>query len=167
MNRKIKFCIIIITLVFVQTNLFGQVNNGSERTIYLMRAKQFYGSLAKMDLMVNGELFQKIKNGNRLIIKSETNDTLKIQIVYPLITSHKSRVLEIPPGNESEIYVDLYYWGEGYNPLKHSGVIRGPIGSSPDFNIEIIELSKEEGEKKFNLSELYKDNNKIVEKRFP
>jgi len=61
----------------------------------------------------------------------------------------------------------LFYWGEGYNPFKHSGVLRGPIGSSPEFNIEIVELNKEEGEQKFNLTEKYKDNNEVLEKKIP
>lgn len=168
MNTKIKFKIIIILIfAFWQTDLCGQVSTGSERTIYIMRAKQLYGSWVKMNLMINDELFDQIKSGHRLIIKTSVNDTLNIQIVYPLIKSYKSKILQITPGSKSEVYIDLFYWGEGYNPFKHSGVLRGPIGSSPEFNIEIVEMNKEEGEQKFNLTEKYKDNNEVLEKKIP
>ena len=168
MTRKINISIIAI-LVFslCQKDLSGQTFTRNDRTIYLMRAKQFYGSGAKMDLMINGELFHKIKNGNRLIIKTNTNVTLNIQIVYPPIKRHKSKVLHILPDTESDVYVDLFYWGEGYNPLKHSGVITGPTGGTPEFNIEIIEMDITEGKQKFNDSESFKDNKKLNEKRYP
>lgn len=131
-----------------------------------MRAKQFYGSGAKMNLMINGELFHQIKNGNRLIIKANPNDTLNMQIIYPFIKSHRSKILQITPDKKSEIYIDLFYWGEGYNPLKHAGVLN-PAGEKPEFNIEIIEMASDEGKNKFNQSEIYKDNKLIMEKRFP
>lgn len=139
----------------------------NERTIYLMRAKQFYGSGVKMNLMINGTLFHKMESGNRLIIKTNSNDTLNIQIVYPPIKSHKSKVFQLVPDSEREVYIDLFYWGEGYNPLKHAGVIRGSLGGFPEFNIEIIKMDKQEGEQKFKQTEKFKDNKMIVEKRFP
>jgi hypothetical protein len=167
MNVKIKlFIILLISLTFGQVSLEGQALTETVRKIYLMRAKQFYGSGAKMDLMINGELFYKINSGNRLIIKTNSNDTLNFQIIYPMIKSHKSKVLQITPENGAEVYIDLFYWGEGYNPLKHAGVLN-PAGGTPDFNIEIIEMTLNEGKNKFNQSEVYKDNKKIMVKRFP
>ncbi len=164
MDRKFNFGFIVLLLLsFCQLNLYGQ----NERTIYLMRAKQFYGSGAKMNLMINDTLFHKIKNGNRLIIRTNSQDTLKIQIVYPLAKKHKSEIIQITPDNEQEVYIDLFYWGEAYNPQKHAGAIRGPHGGTPDFNIEIIKMTKEAGEQKFNQSDKFKDNKKILEKRFP
>ncbi len=63
MSLNIKlFIILIISSTFFQINGKGQTEQ-KERTIYLMRAKQFYGSGAKMNLMINGELFHKIKSG--------------------------------------------------------------------------------------------------------
>lgn len=166
MNRKIRFSVIVILLLSLgQINTYGQTSDEGERTIYLMRAKQFYGSGARMNVMVNGELFHQMKSGSRLIIKLKLADTLSVQIVYPLIKSHKSETLQILPDSENEIYVDLFYWGEGYNPLKHAGVVN-PRGSSPDFNIEIIKMNKEEGKEKFNHAEFFKDNKKISEKRY-
>jgi hypothetical protein len=159
--------ILMISLTFYQLDLQGQNQAETERTIYLMRAKQFYGSGAKMDLMINGELFHKLKSGNRLIIKANLNDTLNLQIIYPMIKSHKSRIFKITPDeNNTELYIDLFYWGEGYNPLKHVGTLN-PAGGMPDFNIEIVEMSLNEGKTKFNNSEIFKDNKKIMEKRFP
>lgn len=167
LNIKIRLVtILIVPLIFWQVDLKGQNSTETERTIYLMRAKQFYGSGAKMNLMINGELFHKIKSGNRLIIKTSSNDTLRIQIIYPVIRSHKSKVLQITPENETEVYIDLFYWGEGYNPLKHAGVLN-PYGGTPEFNIEIIQMILDEGKKKFNQPEIFKDNKKILEKRFP
>jgi hypothetical protein len=166
MNVRIKsFIILIISLTLGQYSLKGQAITESERTIFLMRAKQFYGSGAKMDLMINGELFHKIKSGTRLIIKTNSNDTLNIQIIYPIIKSYNSRILKIKPDNASEVYIDLFYWGEGYNPFKHAGVLN-PVGGTPEFNIEIVEMTLDEGKKKFNQSEVYNDNNKIMEKRY-
>lgn len=130
-----------------------------------MRAKQFYGSGARMNVMINGGLFHQMKSGNRLIVKSKLADTLNIQIVYPLIKSHKSATIQILPDSGNEVYIDVFYWGEGYHPLKHAGVVN-PRGSSPDFNIEIIKMNKEEGKEKFNHAELFKDNKKIAEKKF-
>ncbi len=167
MNQKINFSVIVILILFfLQTNLQGQTSKENEKTIYLMRTKQFYGSGAKMNLMINGKLFHKIKSGNRLIITTNSNDTLNIQIIYPLMENHKSRMLQIFPDGEDEIYIDLFYWGEGYNPLKHAGVLN-PYGGTPEFNIEIIELTKDDGKQRFNQSEKYKDNKGISEKRFP
>ncbi len=163
--RIILLIILIISLTLGQVSLKGQTITESDRTIYLMRAKQFYGSGAKMDLMINGELFHKIKSGTRLIVKTNSNDTLSIQIIYPIIKSYKSKVLMITPDNASEFYIDLLYWGEGYNPFKHSGVLN-PVGGTPEFNIEIIEMALDEGKKKFVQSELYRDNKKIMKKRF-
>src|SRR3546814_666703 len=137
MNQKTSLRVIVILILsFWQVNLYGQ-NPEDERKVYLMHAKQFYGSGAKMDLMINGKLFCKIKNGERLIITSNLNDTLNIQIVYPLIKRHKSKVLQILPNSENEVYIDLFYQGEGYNPLKHDGVIN-PSGGTPDFRVEKI-----------------------------
>ena len=169
MNIKMTFgFIVILVLSFWQSDLCGQTSNENERTIYLMRAKQSYGSSLKMDLMINGELFHKIKSGNRLIIKTNSSNTLDFQIFYPTIfETHKSQILKIVPDSESEVYIDLYYWGGYYNPLKHSGVLRGPIGESPEFNIAIIKMTKEEGVQKFNLSKKFKDNKLILEKRLP
>ena len=157
--------ILLFSLTFGKVSLKGQALTETERTIHLMRAKQFYGSGAKMDLMINGELFHKIKGGTRLIIKTNPNDTLNIQIIYPIIKSNKSKVLKITPDNTSEVYIDLFYWGEGYNPFKHTGVLN-PVGGTPEFNIEIIQMAIDEGKKKFNQSEIYKDNKKIIEKNF-
>lgn len=166
MNVKIKLLILfLISLTIGQDSLKGQALTETDRTIYFMRAKQFYGSGAKMELMINGELFHKIKSGTRLIIKTSPNDTLSIQIIYPIIKSNKSKLLKITPDSTSEVYIDLFYWGEGYNPIKHAGVLN-PIGGSPEFNIEIVEMTLDEGKKKFNQSEVYKDNKKILEKIF-
>jgi len=92
---------------------------------------------------------------------------LNIQIVYPPIKRYKSEVLQILPESGNDVYLDLFYWGEGYNPLKHSGVIIGPTGGTPEFNIEIVELDKNEGKQKFNDSPSFKDNKIIIEKRYP
>jgi hypothetical protein len=166
MNVKIKLLIILLfSLTLGQVRLKGQAIIETERTIYLMRAKQFYGSGAKMDLIINGKLFHKIKSGTRLIIKTNTNVPLSIQIIYPIIKSNKSKVLNISPDNASEVYIDLFYWGEGYNPFKHAGVLN-PVGGTPEFNIEIVQMTLDEGKKKFYQSEVYKDNNKIIEKYF-
>lgn len=51
--------------------------------------------------------------------------------------SHKSKVLQINPNCREEVYIDIFYWGEGYNPLKHDGVITGGYGRNPEFNIAI------------------------------
>lgn len=166
MTIKIRLLIILlISSAFGHVGLKGQTSAETERTIYFMRAKQFYGSGAKMDLMINGELFHQFKSGTRLILKTSQKDTLSIQIVYPLIKSNKSKVLKITPDNSSEVYVDLFYWGEGYNPFKHAGVLN-LVGGTPEFNIEIVEMPFDEGKKKFNQSEIYKDNNKITESDF-
>jgi hypothetical protein len=166
MNRKIRLVLIIILpLTFWHINLKSQTQTEKERTIYLMRAKQFYGSGVKMDLMINGVLFNKIRSGQRLIVKTDSKDTLSFQIIYPLIKSNKSKVLHIAPDKGAEIYIDLFYWGEGYNPLKHAGALN-PAGGTPEFNIEITELNLDEGRKKFNQSVLYKDNNKILVKKY-
>ncbi|MDD3685564.1 MAG: hypothetical protein PHE56_02235 [Bacteroidales bacterium] len=166
MNIRIKSLIILMCFFAIgQISLKGQTITESERIIYLMRAKQFYGSGVNMNLMINGELFHKIKNGNRLIIKTNSNDTLNIQIIYPPIRSYKSRVLQITPDNASVIYIDLFYWGEGYNPFKHAGVLN-PVGGTPDFNIEIVEMTLDKGKKKFVQTKLYKDNNIIMQKYF-
>lgn len=166
MNVKIKLLIIwIIPLIFCQFNLAGETLPETERTIYLMRSKQFYGSGAKMDLIINGKLFHKIKSGTRLIIKTSSNDTLSFQVVYPILKSYKSKVLKISLNDKTDAYVNLFYWGESYNPFKHAGVLN-PIGGTPEFNIEIIEMTLDEGRKSFNNSEEYKDNNQIMIKRF-
>ncbi|MCT4648505.1 MAG: hypothetical protein N4A74_26190 [Carboxylicivirga sp.] len=166
MDLKIALALILFILPTVwQSDLKGQMPKETERTIYLMRAKQFYGSGAKMNLMINGELFHKIKSGNRLIIKTSNQDTLNIQIVYPMMKKYKSKVLQITPESESEIYVDLFYWGEGYNPIKHAGTLN-PAGSMPEFNIEIVEMNLTEGKVKFNQSENYKNNDKILIKHY-
>lgn len=166
MNRKLHFIIIaILALVFWQAELHAQIIEKSEKTIYLMRAKQLYGSLAKMNLMINDELFYKIKNGERLIIKASSDDVLNIQIIYPPMKRHKSEILQISPDDENEIYVDLFYWGEGYNPIKHVGALNAH-GDFPDFNIGIIKMNKEEGEDKFNMSENYRGK-KVSERAYP
>lgn len=166
MEVEIKFLfILLISFVFGLESSKGQTVPEKEKTIYLMRAKQFYGSGAKMDLMINGEIFHKFNSGSRLIIKTTHVDTLNIQIIYPIIKSNKSKVLKIAPNNTDDVYIDLFYWGEGYNPIKHGGVI-GPYRSTPEFNIEIVEMKLEDGKKKFNQDELYKDNKKIIEKKF-
>ena len=163
------FLIAILTLSSWQSDLFGQTEN--ERTIYLMRAKQFYASGVKMDIMINGERFHRLKNGNRLIVRTNSNDTLNLQIIYPLQKKQKSEVLQITPNSENEIYIDLCFCGvaEFYNPLKHAGPVRGPHGDKPnsDVNPEITKMTKEEGVERFNQSEKFKDNKKILEKRFP
>ncbi len=162
MKRKIYFRLILILIIFLSLpKANGQSNEENEVIIHLMRAKQFYGSGAKMDLMINGNLFHKIKNGNRLIIKTTRCDTLNLQIVYPPIKGNKSKILQVIPEDESEFYIDLFYWGEGYNPLKHSGVLN-PTGGKPDFNIEILQMEKSEGKMKFLNAEYYKDNKKIT-----
>ena len=168
MNTKMTYGFFVILMFsFWQSDLCGQTSNENERTIYLMRAKQSYGSRAKMDLMINGELFHKIKSGNRLIIKTNSNITLSFQIFYPTIKKYKSQILQITPDRENEVYIDLFYWGDTYNPLKHAGTLRGPHGETPEFNIAIIEMEKEEGVQKFNLSKKFKDNKLILEKRYP
>lgn len=167
MNRKLNFVIIAILLLSSwQAKLHAQNVEKSEKIIYLMRAKQFYGSGAKMNLMINDKLFCKIKNGERLILKVNSNETLNIQIVYPPIKSHKSKALQILPEDKNEIYIDLFYRGEGYNPIKHAGVLN-PHGGSPGFNIEVIRMNEKEGEEKFNQSENFKDKKKILEKKYP
>ncbi len=161
-NIKKELALLTVFMLGVCSTMFAQ--NSLEKTIYLMRAKQFYGSGAKMNLMINGKLFYEMKNGTRLIIKSSKKDTLNFQIIYPLGKSHKSKVLQILLNDTSKMYIDLYYWGEAYNPFKHSGAIRGPNGEMPKFNIEIVELPEEKGKLKFWQAEFYKDNNKIIEK---
>lgn len=166
MSRKLYFIIIaILALVFCQVESHAQTMEKSEKTIYLMRDKQLYGSLAKMNLMINDNLFYKIKNGERLIIKASSDDVLNIQIVYPPMKRHKSEILQILPDDEDEIYIDLFYWGEGYNPIKHAGVLN-VHGGLPDFNIGIIKMNKEEGEDKFHISDNYKGK-KISERTYP
>lgn len=165
--NSILYSIAITLTLLLSIDVFGQDSKDSGRTIFLMRAKQFYGSGAKMNLMINGELFNELKSGNRLIIKSNSNDTLSLQVVYPLIKGHKSHILKVSPDGESEVYIDLFYWGEGYNPLKHAGLIRGPHGVTPEFNIEVIRMTQHEGKVKFEQSENYKDNGKIKEKILP
>src|SRR5690606_31310293 len=110
---SILYTITITFSLLLSLDLLGQSSEGDGKTIYLMRAKQFYASGAKMNLMVNGELFYELKSGNRLIIKSNTNDTVSLQVVYPLIKSHKSNILKISPDGNSDVYIDLFYWGEG------------------------------------------------------
>ena len=66
MNKELAvqinlFAILIIAMTLLQFDVYGQTQNETERTINVMRAKQFYGSGAKMDLMINGELFYKLK----------------------------------------------------------------------------------------------------------
>jgi len=163
MNINKKLLLVTIFIVGLYSTLLAQ--NSFEKTIYLMRAKQFYASGSKMNLMINEKLFYEIKNGTRLIIKSNSSDTLYFQIIYPLDKRYKSKVLVVLPDDKSEMYINLHCWGEGYNPLKHSGVLRGPNGEIPKFNIEIEELLQDSGKLKFWQSEFYKDNDKIIEKK--
>jgi len=166
MNMRIKSLIILICFFAIgQVSLQGQTITESERIIYLMRAKQLYGSGVKMNLMINGELFHTMKSGTRLIIRTNSNETLNLQVIYPLIKSYKSRVLKITPDDASEVYIDLFYWGEGYNPFKHAGVLN-PVGGRPDFNVEIVEMTLDKGKNKFVQTKLYKDNNTIIQKDF-
>lgn len=161
-NMKRKPSIVIIAIIifsFGEVNLYAQVIENAGKTIYIMRARQVYGSGAKMNLMINDKLAYKVKNGERLILKPDSNDTLNIQIVYPPVKSHKSEILQIPPDDENEIYIDLYYRGEGYNPIKHAEVLNRH-GDSPDFNIEIIRMIRKEGEEKFNESKYFKEKKK-------
>jgi hypothetical protein len=166
MKKQISIWILIFlsTLIW-QNQLIGQEVNNNERTIYLMRAKQFYGSGAKMDITINGKSVYKLKNGNRLIIKLNSIDTLNIQIIYPPMKNYKSEVLTILPENENDIFIDLFYWGEGYNPFKHAGVVN-PAGGRPEFNIEIARMKLDEGQLKFSNSDFYKDNNNIAEMNY-
>ncbi len=153
----------ILTLLVWHTDVNGQDSAENARKIYFMRTKQFYGSGAKMNLMINGNLLHKVGNGERLTLNTNSNDTVSIQVIYPLSKSHKSKVLQIPPNGEKEVYVDLFYWGEGYHPFKHAG-LANPSGGRPDFNIEVIAMEKKEGHHKFNQGENFKDKKKILEK---
>lgn len=127
-----------------------------------MRPKQFYGSGVKMEVRVNDESIYKLKSGHRLILNINSNDTIKIQCVYPPIKVYQSEPYIILPTDDNEIYFNVFYWGEGYNPLKHSGIILGPNGKPLEFNVEIERLELKEGETKFRNEELFKDKSEHI-----
>jgi len=151
-------------LVFFMMLIVGNIQSQEKecRTIYLMRAKQFYGSGAKMDILINGNSIHKMKNGSRLIVTSNLQDTLRIQVVYPLMKRYKSTVLSINPGDEREIYIDAYYWGTGFNPSMFITAER------PEFNIELKKLDLQTGKEKFLDSTKFKDTEEtIIKKNVP
>ncbi|MDD4972303.1 MAG: hypothetical protein PHT07_22980 [Paludibacter sp.] len=152
-NKLIPFfTLLIIALLSIQ--LYGQETN--ERTIHIMRAKQFYGSGAKMDIQINGISVCKMKSGSRLILKAKKGDTLNIQIVYPLMKKYKSDVLQILTNNEPSIFIDAYYWGTGYNPMMLYN------HKQPEFNIELKKMNFDEGKIKFYDSTKYKDTEETI-----
>jgi hypothetical protein len=57
-----------------------------------MRAKQFYGSGAGMNINIDDKLFHNLKPGTRLIIKTDKTRTINLQVVYPLIKKYKSKI---------------------------------------------------------------------------
>jgi len=147
-KQLIKIFLIVICLVSLKAS--GQ--ESSIRTIYLMRAKQFYGSGAGMNININDQLFHNLKGGTRVILKVEKSDTLNFQVIYPPMKKYKSHILTILPGSEDEIFIDAYYWGTGYNPsmlITHE---------RPEFNIEITKMDSVSGKVKFNLNEKFKDS---------
>jgi hypothetical protein len=127
-----------------------------------MRAKQFYGSGAGMNINIDDKLFHNLKPGTRLIIKTDKTRTINLQVVYPLIKKYKSKVLQILPGNEKEIYIDTFYWGEAFNPTMLF------IYDRPDFNIEIVKLDSAKGNMKFNEADKFRDSyDQITVKNMP
>ena len=126
------------------------------KTIYFMRAKQVLCSVVKMDVRVNDKSVYKLKNGSRLILPVNSSDTIKINCVYPLIKKYQSKPCIISPTDDNEIYLNVFYQGEGYNPLKHSGVFLGPNCSPVKFGIEIERLELAEGERRFHNEKQYK-----------
>jgi hypothetical protein len=62
-----------------------------------------------MNIMVNDNLAYKLKNGERLIMLTQSKDTIKIQCIYPLMKKYKSDVLKLYPDSEKEIYIDASY----------------------------------------------------------
>jgi hypothetical protein len=66
---------------------------------------------------------------------------------------YKSRVCKIPPDSIGDIFIDAYYWGEGYNPMMLITY------DQPEFNIEIEIMNTEEGRAKFRNEELFKHPN--------
>lgn len=115
-----------------------------------------------MNINIDDKLFHNLKPGTRLIIKTDKTRTINLQVVYPLIKKYKSKVLQILPGNEKEIYIDTFYWGEAFNPTMLF------IYDRPDFNIEIVKLDSAKGNMKFNEADKFRDSyDQITVKNMP
>ena len=154
--KKFRHVFLLFSLVCCSATVAQET-----KTIYFMRVKQVFCSGVKMDVRVNDKSVYKLKSGNRLILTVNSSDTIKINCVYPLIKKYQSKPCIISPTDDNEIYLNVFYQGEGYNPLKHSGVLLGPNGSPVKLGIEIERLELAEGERRFYNEKQYKDGDNI------
>lgn len=135
--KHISILLILISFLFLNLpiKLSGQEN---ARYIFLMRPRSFLGSGNKMDIQINGISIYKLKNARRLIIISNTDDSVKFQIIYPLMPKYRSRIFWILPEDEQEIYLECRYEGNGRN-----------------FRIEVAKMDAILGKERFYSSGYY------------
>ena len=152
----------IVSLLLSASYTLGQ----DTRTIHLMRAKKFYGSGVKMDVIVNDTLIEKLSSGKRLDLTFNASDTVTVQIIYPQSSKYKSEPYIVLPSDDREIYLDLYYSTNSNDTSRNGEVSVGaPAGNasvsasmSIGLGIMVEKMSLEEGRERFNDNRLFKDD---------
>jgi len=140
----IEFIIIIVFGFLFSIRIHAQTN--INRTIHVIRERNFLGSGNRMDIQINGKSVFMLKNGRHLIINSQNNNPIDFQIVYPLMKRFRSIILHFSNENEVEIYLLVSYKGAGKN-----------------FRIEMKQLTSVEGGKILKNSNRYKKKTEKIE----
>jgi len=144
---------LIVALLFL--HLSGKCNHDNKSNIYFMREKSIFCCMVGMHIWIDGLYIFNLKNGKRLIVRTNSNDSLKIQIFYPPMYRFKTEVIYKKTDIDKSIFIDLKYKNKSYDPFLF---IQNKF---PTFEIEIKEMTPIEGEIKFNNEKMF--NKKLYE----
>lgn len=154
--------LILIIFFVLLSNLFAQIkteeDQTSQYTICLYRENRKEGKLAKQEVFIDSISYLKIGNKSRAIfdINTSIGDTLSFKIYYSSLGQKREKEIQIPAiMNFDTIYIKSFFYAESYNPIKHYGT-----GKNPEFSVDAIIMDKEDGKKKFDDDDYFKDRDR-------
>jgi len=102
-----------------------------------------------MKIEINDSSTYQLKNGDRMVLSVNQEDTLKIVVLYPPDKNYKSKTYYIYPSDENNIYINLKYSGS-------ANVWSFFDKSTLKFNINVDFIDANEGIKRFTNTKLFK-----------
>ena len=135
---------IIVTLLFflVHDQGYSQQIDKNDVAIYIYRHKQTYASGTKIEIRLNSKPIGKLKNGSRMIIKTNTKDSLIFTGFNHLNHKISSNCVIIHPKSGNKYYIETDFWGQIW---------------SNEFAINIFSRDSIIGKKEFTNPKLFKD----------
>lgn len=138
-----------ILLLLTANNAVAYEQPELSRKIFFMRERNTFCSLMGMKIEINDSSTYQLKNGDRMVLSVNQEDTLKIVVLYPPDKNYKSKTYYIYPSDENNIYINLNYSGS-------ANVWSFFDKSTLKFNINVDFIDANEGIKRFENKKLFK-----------